>query len=1188
MSAFLTSACSTLLDSSGNAVGIIGIDGREWAFPAVLVGGSESGMLLAASRYLFDPVTLMPVGILSNGREWIFAAPFIANAVGGLQVGKRFALVNAAGQPQGIRSGPLFMFPTLPVENGGVVPGTPGLPARAWSVSGQMQMGMNTSAITSYTARQFANIVYNLGPWAPVNLAGGLARVPGAWSQNQGALVGDGDGSGTDSKYFRAEIAQTAYGLPAGTYTVFNPSGQEIGIGAASSLYLQAFTTAKYFTFTYTPSSSGIHLWSRRSLANTGAGNVQIILPGCVGDGTVDTVNGTYGSNGTFGVSSGNPWNPDFLTFCSGLKLQRLRWMPALGVIGSVETDWADRVLPTSIAFISVYGRTAVPHEMVIDFSNRMGIDPWINVSAVSTVAYWTSCAALYKAGLNTNRRLLPEYTNETWNSTGSPEVYNDVAYLQFTKHFATVSDVTTPGAPIFYAPAHGRSVGDSLSLLATRENALISNSVLFYMQQGYAYLISAVPDADHFTLNLAAQSRTVPTGLVNIQYAWTNEPGKSISGSIPDQNYATQQLALWDVFDAALGVSRVVHSCASQAANSGVTSNRMATGAMAARAEHVHVAPYYNGLCWTATFTGGGSRITPSIWANFGGTVYFGVYAAGSTPSTLDIARGAGTGFIAGNSQAAAAGATTTGTAVTGLTDGTNYACFAVFKETSTGFIWKVGTGTDALNPANALSTVAAGAQNCYDTFVNQAARCRLSQVSTSNEVVQKAAIATAGGAATLIGYEGGPDFGLSTTTAMLLWLLDNYFPSTVHAGTFTNSANHMARVGYRGHNHYTDIQGGNVLAPIVGDEFPYDLVPNQLYSATAVDGRYAALAAFNGAVIAQSPIPSTVSASRVATPITSAPGSFPSTIYAGLPAGYTYSIVSGDWTNNFGISGTNVVMLNATGLSFTGYSPETLTIEANDGFSSVSFKLSVPIGSAWYESDASFVWDSVGASAGTSMTPPANPPFAAYGSALTEVTGTGNPVITSSSGTVTNDLWKMATYVFANATAQAANTSFYDASNNPIALLVAHILDIGDQATTSSQYELGISSGSSLIKFGTPSNAASTVWYVYANSTVVLNAISDGTCPAKGTKAVHWCFVDPANNQIITGINQTVGVTTPVTIPTGGALGRDVRIGSNNGQATSFSQMYHGSLQILSRAGLTLAQVKTIIQNMQTHHGI
>lgn len=1081
-----------------------------------------------------------------------------------------------------------------------------------------MTVAFNTGADTYYAGRRYANVMLDMDAWQAVTSGGavrtGTTFVPSylytgsanTWSQHQGTLFGDGDGTGTDGKYFRAPIASTAYGMPAGVYTVFNPSGQEFGIGTFGGPTLVNYTSAKYVTFTYTPSASGMSAWCRRSLQNTGAGNLQIILPGCVGNGTVDTVNGTYQLNGTSGITSGNRWNPDYVTFHMNLGTHHLRFMEAMATKTSVDQEFSDRVLSTSISFASQYltGHD-MPHELVIDLANRTGIDPWINIKPQASSDCIAKVAALYAARLDPNRRINPEYTNEDWNFAGpfGPGA-NWVMYSQFTKRTAALSNATSPGLPIFYDPSHGRTVGDVVALFPTRENSYLAASAVnaanaappnqptgvptYYMSGGYSYTISAVPDADHFTLNLAGQGRTVPSGLVNILYAWTAQPGCAATLAQSNINHGLQQAAIWDAFDAALGPARVVHSMGSQAADASHTSGRLgASTATALRTEHVHVAPYYSGLYWIANLTGTGGLITPRLWSSAAGTAWWGVYASGSDPEDLDIVKQQGAGFIGGGGTLGTACAANPSSSpffpalppVSGLTDGTNYSAFIVFLETATGDFWRIGTLTDAKNPTNVLST-AGSPVYLYDTYANQAARGRINTISTANADAHVAAIAAAGSSATLITYEGGPDMALSGNTQMQQWLLD-YFTDTTAVATMKHYYNHLARVGYRSFTHFIDIAGGGNYAA-VGYANVYDFVNNQLFSNTS-DPRYAMVAAFNGLVPKQTAISSGVSAARAATAVTAAPGSFPSTVYASLPGGFTCTIVNGDWTSNFAISGSNVVMVNATGIDFSTYSPRTLTIEAADAYSSVFFQLTIPLGTAWYPSDAQFVFDSVGVSSGTSLPTPSNFPFSNFGSPLALVTGTGTPPVASSSGTVSSDLLKMAGFVFAN-----ANGMTRTAQTN-VPFMVAHVADIGDQTTTF-QYQLGIGAGANSISWGIGSGITNSRWRLNINGVSVFSALLDAaTNPAKGTKVVHWIFVDPVAGTAIAGQNQTpysAGALSGLTIANA-TLGRDVRIGSSNGSATSQSQDYEGSLICLFRAGLTQSDTLAIVQAIQTHHG-
>ena len=1081
-----------------------------------------------------------------------------------------------------------------------------------WVQPTAMTVGMNAGADYTYSARRLANLVQSMSAWLPVTITGGTRTttfVPfnsytgaaGTWTQKSGVLYGDGNGTGTDGKYFRAVLASNNFGLPSttnggdGLYIVLNPCGLEIAIGTAGQQSLGGgFRTDKYFTFTYPGNDgAGIDLWFKRStFSNTGAGNVQVIPHAWIGNGTIDTVNGVISSHGTTGYTSGNPWNPDFIAAYQALKCQHIRWMAASGVNGDATQDWADRVTPADISFQSPYAGGAsnisgftMPYEYIIDFSNRTGIDPWINLPARATSDYIAQCANLFK-GLFPTMRVLPEYVNETWNFAGSFGIGTSyVAYMQYTRHVATPSDVSVPGAPVFLSPSHGRSIGDVVQLFSTRENA--AAGMPYYVQGAQSYTISAVPDANHFTLNFAAAGKTVPAGLPNIEWAWQNEPGFSSTLTQANINHGLQQLAIWDAFDAALGSARVVHSMGSQASDASHTSGRVgaSTGTIT-RTEIVHVAPYYSGLYWLVQAKGGIGSITPRVFCTVPGTAWWGVYASGSTPSDLDVVNQSGTGFIGGGGTTGTAMAYFSGTpqpalpTVSGLTDGINYSMFVVFKETTTGYFWMVGTGTDPQNPTSVVSNNNV-ISYLYDTYANQALRARANGIVTANYTAHASAITSVGGTAKLMTYEGGADMALASGVpdvmagVMNTWLI-NFLEDATAVASMKHNYNHLARLGYKSQTYYMDNQGSGLGNGV------YDFIRDSWF-ANQSDGRFAMLAAFGGLVPQQAAIPGNISAAQTAPAITSAP-SYPFTVTT-LTAGYTYTLMTGDWTNNFSISGLNVIMNNGNEVDFSQYAPRTLTIEAADAYSSVFFQLTIPLGSVWWPSDAQFVWDSVGASAGTTMIVPSNPPFSSFGSNLSEITGSGNPVITSSSGTVSNDLWKMASYVFGNANGMTQTIQ----TNVPF--FVAHVVDIGDQSTTF-QYQIGLGSGSNSISWGVGNPVTNSRWRLVLNGVAIFPSglVDIATMPSKGTKVVHWMFVDPVNGTAIGGVNQTpysAGALSGLSIGNF-ALGRDVRIGNANGSSSSVSQMYHGSLVLLSRSGLLQSQCLTAVQSMQTHHGI
>lgn len=101
--------------------------------------------------------------------------------------------------------------------------------------------------------------------------------------------------------------------LPAGTYTVYNPTGANISFGTHSTpgAHSGGYSTATSFTFTYT--SGMLALFVKGSLTCTGfADALKVILPG---HKTSWAVGDVWHTN----VAACNVWNADYLTFRAGL-----------------------------------------------------------------------------------------------------------------------------------------------------------------------------------------------------------------------------------------------------------------------------------------------------------------------------------------------------------------------------------------------------------------------------------------------------------------------------------------------------------------------------------------------------------------------------------------------------------------------------------------------------------------------------------------------------------------------------------------------------------------------------------------------------------------------------------------------------------------------------------------------------
>lgn len=120
MSSYQVSPCDCLIDANGVVVGILGIDGRQWSFPAAPVIGAEGAVTVHKQVTMLFDATNTPVGYLVNRQEFIFSTPFTLNTNASLRVRHRSLLINSSGQPQGVR-GELgsYLFPVPPTAAGG-------------------------------------------------------------------------------------------------------------------------------------------------------------------------------------------------------------------------------------------------------------------------------------------------------------------------------------------------------------------------------------------------------------------------------------------------------------------------------------------------------------------------------------------------------------------------------------------------------------------------------------------------------------------------------------------------------------------------------------------------------------------------------------------------------------------------------------------------------------------------------------------------------------------------------------------------------------------------------------------------------------------------------------------------------------------------------------------------------------
>ena len=218
-----------------------------------------------------------------------------------------------------------------------------------------------------------------------------------------------------------------------------------------------------------------------------------------------------------------------------------------------------------------------------------------------------------------------------------------------------------------------------------------------------------------------------------------------------------------------------------------------------------------------------------------------------------------------------------------------------------------------------------------------------------------------------------------------------------------------------------------------------------------------------------------------------------------------------------------------------------------------------SAPPPAPWFEPDANFAFSSITDTNTASADPSRGSTLALTGTAATASAG----------------LWTLATNTKYASPSGAQST--IPASGTPFFL--ATVLD---KNTQGSGYEaiVKFGAGGAFIQFATRNTDFVTTTYFGSSVYTTLSTIS-----AMGVGAhAYWIYSDGASTPTYYfGKDQADVATYVATGATGQTLLTDRQIGSG-GNVT----MKVGSVESVSRAGMTLADAKAIVAKMQTHHGI
>jgi hypothetical protein len=447
------------------------------------------------------------------------------------------------------------------------------------------------------------------------------------------------------------------------------------------------------------------------------------------------------------------------------------------------------------------------------------------------------------------------------------------------------------------------------------------------------------------------------PTLITTLTGILTDEGG-AIADELLALNtqYATLAKADWAAFDAAFGgTSRVTALIGAQASfPTGHIAQRLAVTGVAARCNHVAIAPYHNGVVWGGAVVPISGQITPYVWVNGtngNSTWHCSIYTFGSTPTRTQRKAGTGTGFqtrMAPNTTVTSSGRQwTAGTAVA-IANGT----YTVFMDLvdDTGSTWSV---------SNTVVVGAAQPQvDFVDTDANQQLRDLYSIDTGDLEFIsqcQAQIAASSNPAITIVNYEGGshqdyyPPNAASTVnlgTAVDTWYR-NHRESATYGDTLRRYYYCLAAAGVALHCHYMDVTGNS------NGDTPWRIANS--YTDTS-DNRYAAVAAFGGAVPAHALVNSgTVTGTSYPT----AP-SYPAPVKTFADAAWTYSVYpKGDTGDGNYSTTTNVLSLTATGsINFATPATQSVWIYGTDGYTHTFFQVQYNTGAAWYSASSQVAW--------------------------------------------------------------------------------------------------------------------------------------------------------------------------------------------------------------------------------------
>jgi len=989
-----------------------------------------------------------------------------------------------------------------------------------------LTLGMNATGVANWSSgRPFANMMHYGYKWDVYGTQTPTALAAVA-GQQQGLLTTT---LPSDQFYMIVNDVPTANGSPnaAGTYTVLNPDGLLFKIFIPGGTDYTTWSTSARVTFNYTTGRMAIAV--QGSVTNTN-GNLAIIVPGH-----------------ETSWNQGNIWNSEFLDFYRTGNLKMLRAMDILNSMWRLDSEWTERSLPGKLTFnprITGNSQAIVPWEHVIDLASRLNIPLMINVPVRASASYVTQLATLFAQQYPSNLQLYVEGVgNEIWNTASSfQNATRWIEYFDYTRIVAAL-DYTTGTVTL---ANHGLVTNDHIMAFQDASDwGLSANGNIdtyWYGASRGEDLIVEVIDTNSFKMRYWPSTITPKPLLTFTTYPKSTvtfiklaEAGKS---PVLDINYSTICQRNWAIFDAAIGRNKCVHVLGSQAVNASTTSARLAVTNAATSTDVVAIAPYFNGAVFGIKLTPVAGGVTPEVWSfttlgKSKADAYAAIFPSGTTPTASEIKSAASVSALL---QFSLSSTGYNAMPTLSATDGSQVNVWVTTKIDSEDIVL---SGAVTVGSGQASVEV-------QPTFTDQAKRMR--EGILVNTVTSIKVQALAAGSIPLMCYECGSHNDVKAPASIMTWHT-NYMHSTEHASVLREYLTCMSQ-WIKVANWFADVGIDNA------DTTCWAVATSYKNSDWSVDTRFNSLKLANGYI--SRVLPLQIETPPVISPILTNPGSVFKV--ADLPTDATHYIYSGNTNNAYSIS-SGAIYGDPAKIQWNTPTSANLVVHGLISGNKIGRGvISVPTGDSWYAGDSLFAWSTIDDTDTAAVNP-------LIGNTLAKVS-TGAAV-------ASGGLWDMD-----NAAYSGTGLTGNLIPSKPI--FVAAVLDKDNHTATYINALLSIGGGQG-VSFQVNANVTSDIRAILAAS----NGTASTVFPTTTAGAhVYWLYSDGVNT-VQCGVDQTNGTTvTTLALSASGAMGNNVVIGSN--ATAPRSLMKHGSMTVLNRAGLTLAQAKALVAKIQALHGI